>query len=87
MDVASLADAMPRSSFVHDPGLTRRYAADVTGRFIGDPLGVARPADVTEVAEVLRVCNERGVGVVPQGGNTGLVGGAIAGSGQVVLSL
>jgi FAD/FMN-containing dehydrogenase len=46
-----------------------------------------RPASAEEVAAVLAACADAGVGVVPQGGNTGLVGGQIPHGGEVVLSL
>ena len=50
---------------------------------------VVRPASSREVAAVVRICSDSGVGIVPQGGNTGLVGGAAPDErgGQVVLSL
>ena len=52
------------------------------------PLGVARPKLTSEVADVLRLCHSEGVPVVPQGGNTGLVGGGVLGEpGGVILSL
>ncbi|MFL2496222.1 MAG: FAD-binding oxidoreductase [Porticoccaceae bacterium] len=52
------------------------------------PLGVARPKSTAEVSDVLRICNAEGVPVVPQGGNTGLVGGGVLGEpGGVILSL
>ena len=52
------------------------------------PLGVARPKSTAEVAEVLRLCHAEGVPVVPQGGNTGLVGAGVLGEpGGVILSL
>lgn len=52
------------------------------------PLGVARPKSTSEVAEVLRLCHANGVPVVPQGGNTGLVGAGVLGKpGGVILSL
>ena len=52
------------------------------------PLGVARPKSTAEVAEVLRLCYAEGVPVVPQGGNTGLVGAGVLGEpGGVILSL
>jgi FAD/FMN-containing dehydrogenase len=43
---------------------------------IGRPLAVARPANTAQVAELLRLCNTHGIGVVPQGGNTSMVAGA-----------
>jgi len=50
---------------------------------------VVRPATVEECAAVLRVCHEAGIGVVPQGGNTGYCGGATPfdGERQILLSL
>jgi FAD/FMN-containing dehydrogenase len=63
------------------------YAVDWTGRFRGDAGAVLRPADTGEVAAVLALCREAGVPVVPQGGNTGLVGGGVPRHGEVVLSL
>jgi len=52
------------------------------------PLGVARPKSTAEVSDVLRLCYAEGVPVVPQGGNTGLVGGGVLGKpGGVILSL
>ena len=52
------------------------------------PLGVARPKSTSEVADVLRLCNAEGFPVVPQGGNTGLVGAGVLGEpGGVILSL
>jgi FAD/FMN-containing dehydrogenase len=63
------------------------YAVDWTGRFCGYAPAVLRPADTAEVAAVLALCREAGVAVVPQGGNTGLVGGGVPLHGEVVLSL
>jgi FAD/FMN-containing dehydrogenase len=63
------------------------YAVDWTGRFRGDPPAVLRPRDTEQVAAVLTLCSGAGVPVVPQGGNTGLVGGGVPVHGEVVLSL
>lgn len=55
----------------------------------GRALAVIKPSTAAEVARVLALCNTQGVGVVPQGGNTGLVGGQTpdASGRQIVLSL
>jgi D-lactate dehydrogenase (cytochrome) len=47
------------------------------GLFHGAALGVARPGDTAETAALVRICAESGLAVVPQGGNTGLVGGGV----------
>jgi FAD/FMN-containing dehydrogenase len=66
---------------------TAGYVVDWTGRFRGHAPAVLRPGDTAEVAAVLALCRDAGVPVVPQGGNTGLVGGGVPGHGEVVLSL
>src|SRR5437763_11926931 len=63
------------------------YAVDWTGGFRGETPAVVRPRDTGEVSAVLALCRRAGVAVVPQGGNTGLVGGGIPMHGEVVLSL
>jgi FAD/FMN-containing dehydrogenase len=67
------------------------YESDWTGRYGGRASLVVRPATTDEVAAVLRHCNDHGVVVVPQGGNTGLVGGGVPrdapGPATIVLSL
>jgi FAD/FMN-containing dehydrogenase len=72
-----------------DPELTATYERDWTGRFGGRAALVVRPADTEQVAAVMAACAAAGVAVVPQGGNTGLVGGGVPrGSGdEVVISL
>ena len=63
------------------------FAVDWTGRFQGQAAAVVRPRDTAEVAAVLALCTDAGVPVVPQGGNTGLVGGGVPLHGEVVLSV
>jgi D-lactate dehydrogenase (cytochrome) len=48
---------------------------------------VLRPASVAEVSQILKLANETSTPIVPQGGNTGLVGGQIAFNNEIVLSL
>jgi len=63
------------------------FSRDWTGRFIGRAAAVVRPGSTAEVATVLKACHDASVAVVPQGGNTGLVGGSVPLNGEVVLSL
>jgi FAD/FMN-containing dehydrogenase len=65
------------------------YESDWRKRYAGKALAVARPASTDEVAAVLKLCHEHQVAVVPQGGNTGLVGGSTPDDSgqQLVLSL
>ena len=65
------------------------YENDWRKRYPGRALAVARPASTEEVAAVMRLCQQHRVAVVPQGGNTGLVGGSTPDDSgrQLVLSL
>ncbi|MCE9682155.1 FAD-binding oxidoreductase [Halomonas alkalisoli] len=54
-----------------------RYVRDWAGGRLGMPLAVVRPRTTEEVAEVVRYCHEQGIRMVPQGGHTGLVKGAL----------
>jgi len=69
-----------------DPDLTIRYGIPWGGSGGVAPLAVVRPLDAGEAAVVLRRCSERRRSVVPQGGNTGLVRGAVPREGDLVLS-
>lgn len=63
------------------------YASDWRGRYRGEPLCVVRPANTDQVAAVIAACAQANIAVVPQGGNTGLCGGATPINGEVVVSL
>ena len=69
-----------------DDDVRAGYEVDWTGRFRGSTAAVVRPGTVDEVAAVVRACATAGVAIVPQGGNTGLVGGGVPLRGELVLS-
>ena len=77
------------SGLVRDPELMRGYLTDWRNAYQGQAALVVRPATTAEVADVVRLCHDAGIALVPQGGNTGLCGGSIpdASGNQVVLSL
>ena len=52
------------------------YCTDWRGRYSGEAMAVVRPGSVQELAAVVKWCNAHGVPMIPQGGNTGLCGGA-----------
>ena len=64
-----------------------RYATDWTRRYSAPSCTVVRPLSTDEVATVIRLAIEHSVALVPQGGNTGLVGGGVPHRGEVVVSL
>src|SRR3954463_16383421 len=77
------------SAVITEADAMARYCRDWSGDLAGRPLAVARPADTASVAAVVALCHEHGVAVVPQGGHTGLVGGATPSPGgdELVVSL
>ncbi|EON22612.1 FAD linked oxidase domain-containing protein [Nocardioides sp. CF8] len=87
--LSDLRAAIGDAHVLTDPADLSPYAADWRGAYRGTPLAVVRPASTSEVAEVVRLAHAAGVAIVPQGGNTGMCGGAIpSGDGsQLVLSL
>jgi FAD/FMN-containing dehydrogenase len=82
-----LAAAVGERHVLTDPQLIAGYATDWTRRWVGKAGGVVRPCSTEEVAAVVAACADTGVPIVPQGGNTGLVGGSIPMNGELVLSL
>ena len=83
----ALASIVGPSHVLVDADVVAGSVVDWTGRFRGSTPAVVRPGSVDEVAAVVRWCAGEGVAVVPQGGNTGLVGGSVPLAGEVVLSL
>jgi len=83
---AALVRAVGEAHVLDDPERTASYERDWTGRFGGPAACVIRPGSALEVADALRACAEAGQPVVPQGGNTGLVGGSVPRAGEAVLS-
>ena len=65
------------------------WEIDWRRRYRGRALAVVRPADTAQAAAVVRACARHGASLVPQGGNTGLVGGSVPDDSgtQVLLSL
>src|SRR5262249_3427516 len=83
---AALVRAVGEAHVLVDPDLTAPYETDWTRRFGGRAAAGGRPATTAEVAAVVAACTEAGLPVVPQGGNTGLVGGSVPRAGELVLS-
>lgn len=63
------------------------WRRDWTGKFTADPAAVLRPKTTADVSAILRAAHAEGTPVVPVSGNTGLNGGAVAGTGALQLSL
>jgi FAD/FMN-containing dehydrogenase len=70
------ADLLGPRGFTRDPELVGPWLTDWRGRYTGKALGLASPASTADVAAVVRLCAEHRVPIVPQGGNSGMCGGA-----------
>jgi FAD/FMN-containing dehydrogenase len=62
------------------------YLFDWRGYYTGRALAAVRPGSAEQISAILRLANETGTPIVPQGGNTGLVGGQVPDAGEIVLS-
>jgi FAD/FMN-containing dehydrogenase len=71
---------------ITDPDRCLPYCTDWTRRWVGTTPAVVRPGSAAEIVDVLAACREHNGGVVPQGGNTGLVGGSVPHDGEVIIS-
>ncbi len=70
-----------------DPDLQAAYLHEMRGRWVGTTPLVLRPDTTEQVSQILKLANETRTAIVPQGGNTGLVGGQIPFENEIVLSL
>ena len=75
--IAALRSAVGPDHVLTDADLRLPYEEDWTGEWRGRAAAVIRPASTAEVSAAVAACNRAGVAVVPQGGNTGLVGGSV----------
>jgi FAD/FMN-containing dehydrogenase len=84
-----LRDRLGERGLLTDPTDTDPYCEDWRRLYHGRTAAVLRPADADEVAAAVRLCVEHRVPLVPQGGNTSMVGGAAVSEdgSQLVLSL
>jgi len=85
--LAKLASVVGTNHVVTNSDQTLGYCVDWSGRFAGSTPAVIRPGTTEEVAAVISLCSAAQVPVVPQGGNTGLVGGGVPLAGELVISL
>jgi len=72
---------------ITDPRDQAPYLVEMRDMFRGHTPMVLRPASVAQVAEILKLAGETETPIVPQGGNTGLVGGQTPLNNEIVLSL
>jgi FAD/FMN-containing dehydrogenase len=85
--LAEAAALLTHRGFTTDPDLMAPWLTDWRGRFTGRALAMASPASTAEVAALVRLCAAHGIPIVPQGGNSGMSGGATPDTGGEALLL
>jgi len=74
--LAAAAALLGPRGLTADPDLLAPWLTDWRGQFTGRALAMASPESTAQVAALVRLCGEHGVAIVPQGGNSGMCGGA-----------
>src|SRR5690554_3498550 len=86
--IAQLTALVGAGSIIGDTGAMAGYLQEPRRRFHQQAAAIALPASVEQVQAILRWANDNGVGIIPQGGNTGLVGAQVPLRGdEVIVSL
>jgi len=85
--VARLRTVLPAHAVIEDETETRAYECDALTAYRCPPLAAVLPATTQEVSDVLRICHEEGVPVVPRGSGTSLAGGALPTADSVILGV
>ncbi len=74
--LANIRTIVGNHGWMDDPNAMLPYLVETRGLFQGHALAVVRPDSTSQVAQVVGLCQQAGIGIVPQGGNTGRCGGA-----------
>jgi FAD/FMN-containing dehydrogenase len=74
--LAALADRLGHKGFTSDAATLAPWLKDWRGRYQGRAAALVSPASTQEVADIVRLCAEARVPIVPQGGNSSMAGGA-----------
>jgi FAD/FMN-containing dehydrogenase len=77
--ISKLEAVVGKTHVLTEPSLVEPYSSDWTDHYSSQPIAVVRVTSREQVAEVLKICNANKINVIPQGGNTGLVGGSVGG--------
>lgn len=84
---ARLREVMPADAVIDDPAETRAYECDGLSAYRCPPMLAVLPASTQEVSDIMRICHEMHVPVVPRGSGTSLAGGAMPTADSVILGV
>lgn len=85
--LARLRRVLPEDAIIHDTMETRAYECDALTAYKCPPMMAVLPSDTGQVSDVLRICHDMGVPVVPRGSGTSLAGGALPNADCVILGV
>ena len=85
--VSRLMEVLPSDAVIHEESETRAYECDALTAYRCPPMVAVLPTSTREVSDVLRICHEEGVPVVPRGSGTSLAGGALPTADCVILGV
>lgn len=83
--LSRLLQALPNEAVIHEQSETRAYECDALTAYKCPPMIAVLPSTTNEVSDVLRICHEERVPVVPRGAGTSLAGGALPTADSVIL--
>jgi FAD/FMN-containing dehydrogenase len=86
-NLVRLAGVVGEKNAIREAGKMQAYMREWRDLWPGQSPLVLRPGNTEEVSAILALCNAEGIAIVPQSGNTGLVGGQIPQNGEILLSL
>ncbi|WP_170526235.1 FAD-linked oxidase C-terminal domain-containing protein [Ruegeria arenilitoris] len=85
--LARLRRVLPEDAIIADPAETRAYECDALTAYKCAPMIAVLPSSTQEVSDILRICHDEGVPVVPRGAGTSLAGGALPTADCVILGV
>lgn len=85
--VARLQEVLPKDAVIHEERAVKAYECDALTAYRCPPLAAVLPSSTKEVSDVLRICHQEGVPVVPRGAGTSLAGGALPTADCVILGV
>ncbi|WP_170372497.1 FAD-linked oxidase C-terminal domain-containing protein [Ruegeria arenilitoris] len=85
--LAHLRQVLPEDAIIADPAETRAYECDALTAYKCAPMIAVLPSSTQEVSDILRICHDEGVPVVPRGAGTSLAGGALPTADCVILGV
>ncbi|KAG0034921.1 hypothetical protein BGZ82_005559 [Podila clonocystis] len=85
-DLAFFKSILAPSALTQDEGDLEAFNNDWMQKYRGQSKLVLKPSSTEQVSQILKYCNDNKLAVVPQGGNTGLVGGAVSVFDEIIIS-